>query len=76
MKKHKMVILATGEYGSDSGRPRYLVACLICDVIVHVATTGPAIRVREHMDEQNMGEFPINADTMTWIHQQFQGEPL
>lgn len=41
----------TKEVGIDSGRTRYHVRCLACDVILHEATTGTSTRIVTHAKE-------------------------
>ena len=35
---------------APSGRMRYRVECLRCQVVVHEATTGPLTRLKEHWE--------------------------
>lgn len=42
----------SGEYGFNSGRPRYKVECRTCGVVLHESTTGPMERVNQHLKER------------------------
>ena len=44
-----MRVEGTGELGLSTGRDRYRVTCLTCDVVVHEATTSATIRCRQHL---------------------------
>lgn len=43
----------TNDRGIDTGRLRYQVECVVCDCILHEATTGPSSYVRGHMKENH-----------------------
>lgn len=45
-----------GETGFNTGRQRYRVRCVTCDVVIHPATTGPVIRVNQHLRDVAEGE--------------------
>lgn len=47
---HEIVVTSTGEWGCDSGRPRYRVACRSCGVVEHESATAPALRVVQHVE--------------------------
>lgn len=44
---------AAGWEGSITGRKCYRVDCLTCDKTLHVATTGPSPRIRDHFKEEH-----------------------
>jgi hypothetical protein len=46
---HTFRIVATEHVGCDSGRRRYRVECLTCEIQVHGATTGPLQQARYHL---------------------------
>lgn len=42
-------VTLSGEYGFNTGRPRYTVRCKTCDVLVHESTTSPSSAKGRHM---------------------------
>lgn len=46
--EHHNLVMLTNEEGIHSGRPRYLVVCVTCEVLLHEATTGPVERMDHH----------------------------
>lgn len=56
---HDIRVIATDLFGVDSGRRRYRVECHTCQVVVHEATTGPVIRVKEHLEGVKGYERPM-----------------
>lgn len=59
---HDIRITPTTLFGVDSGRRRYRVECHTCQVVVHEATTGPDIRVKEHLEGVKGYERPMEPD--------------
>lgn len=49
--KAKYEVTGTNLYGCDTGRRRFLVKCLDCNEVLHIATTGPNCYIKDH-DEQ------------------------
>ena len=49
LEDHTFRIEATKYVGCDSGRRRYRVECLTCEIQVHGATTGPLQQARYHL---------------------------
>ena len=49
LEGHTFRIVATEHVGCDSGRHRYRVECLTCEIQVHEATTGPLQQTRHHL---------------------------
>lgn len=41
-------VAPTKEIGLNTGRIRYFVKCLTCDVVLHEATTGTSQRIAHH----------------------------
>jgi hypothetical protein len=48
---HEFEVLPTEFIGHDTGRRRYWVKCLTCDILVHPATTGPESRKKWHLED-------------------------
>lgn len=46
---HTFRVTATGQTGCDTGRRRYRVECLTCQVEVHESTTGPMQQIGYHL---------------------------
>lgn len=46
---HRVSMTPTGDVGCDSKRPRYFVGCGTCGKVLHENTTGPAVRIVEHV---------------------------
>lgn len=44
-------VTPTLEVGFHTGRRRYKVECVTCEVMLHEATTGPSERIEQHMRE-------------------------
>lgn len=42
-------VVATGDVGPHTGRPRYRVTCHWCNTVVHEATTGPQYMAAGHL---------------------------
>jgi hypothetical protein len=49
LDEHTFRVVATEHVGCDTGRRRYRVECLTCEVVVHEATTGPLHQARRHL---------------------------
>lgn len=47
---HDVLVMLTNEEGIHSGRPRFLVVCVTCEVLLHEATTGPIERMNVHAE--------------------------
>lgn len=47
---------------SLSGKMRYRVECVACAVVVHEATTGPLVRLREHWEGMKGYERPMTEE--------------
>ncbi len=46
---HSFLLFNTGDEGIHTGRPRFFVACVSCYEVLHHNTTGPEIRVDDHL---------------------------
>lgn len=55
----QFTMVNTGEKGFDTGRPRYLVTCDTCSVVLHEATTGPAERINQHLRDIRDAMAPV-----------------
>lgn len=51
----RYVVTPTKDKGIHTGRTRFKVECLTCPVLIHEATTGPSVRVRDHHRERHGG---------------------
>jgi hypothetical protein len=65
---HTFRVVATEHVGCDTGRRRYRVECLTCEIIVHEATTGPLYQARGHLRDVADGyvdllQAPLGAPT-------------
>lgn len=49
LEGHTFRVVATEHVGCDTGRRRYRVECLTCEIVVHGATTGPLYQARYHL---------------------------
>lgn len=56
---HEIEVTPTSLRGVDSGRVRYRVVCLTCQVLVHPATTGPDHMARAHREGRGAHDEPL-----------------
>jgi len=52
---HTFRVVATEHVGCDTGRRRYRLECLTCEIIVHEMTTGPLWMARSHLRDVREG---------------------
>jgi hypothetical protein len=54
---HIFASTPTGDFGIDSGRPRFKVECLTCKACLHENTTGPSARIESHLRSNKQTDF-------------------
>jgi hypothetical protein len=55
LDEHTFRVVATEHVGCDTGRRRYRLECLTCEIVVHEATTGPLWMARSHLRDVGEG---------------------
>jgi hypothetical protein len=55
LDEHTFRVEATAHVGCDTGRRRYRLECLTCEIVVHEMTTGPLSAIQSHLRDVREG---------------------